>query len=723
MRWLSTAAYGAESVLEREVRALLAREAEVRVERGLVAFDGTLEEGYRIRVESFVASRLLALVAEFHTKDSAALRDAAREVRWEEHLDPDETFAVDVAGRMPDGEDARLFALRVKDAVADRLRARTGRRPDVDRRNPRVRLHVRVLDDCSLLCVDVGGGPLHRRGGRPAAAAPLRETLAAALLHLMEWPARAEGGRPLFDPMCGSGTLLVEAAAMVRRLVPGLRRDERLDGWKGHDQVLFRDVLERARERWRVHARVPVRVAGTDASSDAVRRARQLVAQAGLEDAVQIAQARFDDVEPPQGPPGVLFVNPPWGERLGEVGELGALYARLGDVLRRRFLGWDAFVLAGNPALARRIGLRVRRRWSLQDGPVAARLLHVPIDPEPPRGAAPRWRAPSERAAMLRDRLRRNLRRLGPWLRREGITSYRLYDHDIPEYHLSVDVYEGRHARVDFHGPTDGEGARRLEDAVAVVRDVMGLGETDVTVRVRRRRDAAREPYPRRPEAPRWLQVREAGLRFLVDVDGHLDTGLFLDERRLRAFVGRLARGARFLNLFAYTGAVTVYAAAGGALETTSVDRSASYLRWAARNLRLNGFEPGPRHRLVRSDVEPFLREAARRGVRWDLVHAGPPAYSDASRDGGEDFDLRRDLRRLLEAIGPCVAPSGRLVLSIVARGVAPFDAPGWNVSEITSQTRSRDFERARSAHRAFLLLPAAAGTTRGVDAHRRSTS
>ena len=400
MEFVAPTTVGTEALLAEELTALGAEGAEAL--RGAVRFRGPLRVGYRAALWSRIASRVLLVLARFPAPDKRALYDGARrEVRWMDHLGPDERLAVDCVGRAEWLSNSHFAELVVKDAVVDAIRDATGRRPSVDPQEPDLRLHLYLYQGQATLSLDLAGEALHRRGlGRQTNDAPLKENLAAALLMHAGWPAAAAEGRPLVDPMCGAGTILLEAAWMARDVAPGLYRSRwGFQRWRGHQASVWASLVREAEERQRASARRPALLVGFDTAVPTVHTATQNAARGGVSDAMRLERRPLGEASPPEGEAGLVLTNPPYGQRLGEEDELGPLYAELGDVLRRRFLGWTAWIFTGSKALANRVGLKPARRIPLWNGPIECRLLCFPIAAAAPQGTAgPAWRRdPSER--------------------------------------------------------------------------------------------------------------------------------------------------------------------------------------------------------------------------------------------------------------------------------------------------------------------------------------
>ena len=714
--FFATAAKHLESLLADELRGL--GMGEVRETRGGASFGGDLTDAYRACLWSRVANRVLLPLARFQAPGADALYEGARAIRWEKHLSVDGTFAVHLDSVQSQVAHGRFGALKVKDAIADRFRDRLGRRPDVRPDRPDLQIHVYLHRDEATVSLDLSGESLHRRGYREqAAAAPLKENLAAAILLRAEWPAIAAGGGALLDPMCGSGTLPIEGALIAADIAPGLARPYwGFLGWSRHDAAAWEALLREARQRRAVGLDRLGSIRGYDQDPRAIHIALANLELAGLGGRVHFERRELADCAPgSEDDRGLLIVNPPYGERLGADSDLPALYARLGAVMRTQFAGWRAAVFTGSPELGKNMGIRARRMHSLYNGPIECRLLHFEVTPEAFVPNLPRPLPPALRGAgaeMLANRLKKNRKQLAKWLDREAIRCYRLYDADLPEYALAVDVYEGDRRRVnvqEYEAPSTidpRDARRRLREAFGVIPEVLEVPAEQVYFRVRRRHKGA-DQYQRLAERRRFYEVEENGLRFLVNFEDYLDTGLFLDHRDIRRLLRDLAAGKHFLNLFAYTGTASVYAASGGAVFTTTVDMSATYLDWARRNLELNGFT-GPAHQLVQADCLHWLERAGSR-THYGLIFLDPPSFSTSKRME-TSFDVQRDHVPLIRAALSLLEPDGTLIFSNNLRRFR-LDAAALadlEVEDLTAATMPKDFARNPRIHRCWRIRPLA---------------
>ncbi len=713
MKFFASCPKGLEYLLADELLALGCVRATATIAG--VNVEGALVDAERAVLWSRLASRVLWPLAEFPCEDEHALYHHATLLPWGEHLDDTMTLAVDAHVSGEAVTHAHYAAQRIKDAVVDTLRAATGARPSVDVEAPDLRLNLVVRKGRAVLSVDLGGGPMHRRGWRRAQGeAPLKENLAAAVLLRGGWPqAYAEGGA-LLDPMCGSGTLVIEGALMAADVAPGLLRhgDVLPSRWLGFDEQAWARLHAEAHERERAgRAALRDAFAGSDADPHAIRAARENATAAGLRDAVRF-EARDVAALPVQpAPRGLVACNPPYDARLAAD---PALYRALGDALKHATPNWRASLLCGDASLAHATGLRAAKKYQLFNGALECSL--VVCDPVLPalRGDA-QPRALSEGAQMLANRLRKNLRNLKSWRTREGVDCFRAYDADLPEYAAAIDVYPEAddpdslwlHVQ-EYAAPAqipEADVRRRFGEVLAAARDAFGVPRERVATKTRARGKGGSKYARDGGEGPRneTFAVREGAARLRVNLFDYLDTGLFLDHRPLRARIFREARGRRFLNLFCYTGAATVQAAAGGAASTTSVDLSGTYLQWLADNLQENGIG-GPAHRLVQADAVAWLEADA---GEYDLVFCDPPTFSNSAR--ADDFDVQREHVRLLRAAVARLAPGGTLYFSnnfrrfrLDADAVASFA----RCEDITAQTIPQDFARNPRIHRAWRLAP-----------------
>jgi len=695
----ATAPRGLQDLLATELTGLGL--AGVHARRGGVAFDGDLEAAYRACLWSRIANRVLLPVAEFEAEDDHGLYRGAGTIDWSGHLDADNTLAVDFTGIKAAVTHSRFAAQRVKDAVVDQMREISGGRPSVDIRQPDVRINVHMQRNRVTVAIDLSGDSLHKRGYRETGiAAPLKENLAAAMLYRADWTEIAASGGAFVDPMCGSGTLAIEAAWMASDTAPGLLRTRfGFQHWRGHDDEVWKALVDEALERQEAGLdRLPPIVA-LDQDRQAVRQALANVERAGMNGRIHVERCEIAAAPRPAGMErGLVATNPPYGERIGEQHELLPLYLRLGESLRSRFPGWRAMVLNGAGC---QIGLKPDKSWQFFNGPLECRLERFEIGVEAADSTG-RQAAPD-----LVNRLHKNERQLRKWRNREGVKCYRLYDADIPEYALAIDVYAGESGEwlhvQEYQPPASvdtGKAQGRLRAALSAIPAATGVPPEQMVFKVRRRQRGA-EQYERMSDQSRTLVVNEGPCRLEVNLTDYLDTGLFLDHRSVRRWLGENAGGKRFLNLFCYTGAATVHAAVGGAASSTSVDLSKTYLAWLRRNLALNDCDDR-RHRTEHADAREWLancREA------FDLIFLDPPSFSNSKRMDGS-LDIQRYHVPLIDNAMRCLAPGGTLVFSTNLRSFRLDESlsRSFSLEDRSRWSIPKDFERHQRIHRCWFI-------------------
>ena len=707
----ATCARGLENALAEELRSLGA--LRVRPARAGVSFVGGTTVAYAACLWSRTASRILMPIGKVPADDAGTLYEGVAAIAWEDHLSPDGTLSVDFAtDPNPEFRNTMFGALKVKDAIVDRLRDKFGRRPSVDTLTPDLRVNVRVRAKVATVSIDLSGDALHRRGYREPGVqseAPLKESLAAAALLLGGWHETAAEGGALIDPMCGSGTLLIEGAWIAADVAPGLLRSHwGFTGWLGHDAEVWDELLAEADERAEAGLAGLAPVLGFDSDPRAITLATANVARAGLRGRVTLEVRDVAGLVAPEGATaGLVAANPPYGERLGDAASALDVYRVLGERLRTELGGWRYAVLSGDEAQAAALGLVPDKTFSLFNGAIPVRL---------DTGMTPVAAAPDATggSTAFANRLRKDLRHLSKWARREGVTCWRVYDADLPDFAVAIDLYDcsdgvRRVVVSEYEAPAEIDPVAanvRLTQAVAIVAEVLETPPAEVRLKVRRRQKGDAQ-YERLRVTGIFHEVTEGGARLLLNLDDYLDTGLFLDHRITRGMVADLCVGGSLLNLFSYTGAVTVRAAVAGARSSVSVDLSNTYLAWARRNLVLNGLDEEA-HRVVHGEVSSYLEKAAAEdGPRFDVVFCDPPTFSTSNAMEGT-LDVQRDHVQLITASAAVLAPEGTLVFSTNMRrfkmDVEALAEAGLHVGDISEETIPPDFARNPRIHRCFLI-------------------
>lgn len=696
----ASTARGLEELLKSELEALGAHNC--RVVQGGVHFQGDDRLMYQSLLWSRLASRILLPLNEFRVHSDLDLYLGVQAIDWPSIFGVDKTFAVHFTGTNEEIRNSQYGALKVKDAIVDSFTRKIDRRPDVAKQQPDIRINVFLQREMASVALDLSGDGLHQRGYREqTGAAPLKENLAAAIVLRSGW----RPGTAMVDPMCGSGTLLIEAAMIAADCAPGLRRQRwGFSAWLGHNPDLWREVSAEAQVRWRRGLQeTPSRFFGSDSDRQVIEIARANARRAGVSELIGFSVGDVGKLQNPlpAGQSGTVLSNPPYGERLESEPALIALHNLLGRIMKTTFAGWQLSLFSASPELLSCLQLRAERQFKAKNGPLECVQKNYQLADSPAQGGAPALQIAEDFA----NRLRKNLRKLEKWAVQQGVECYRLYDADLPEYNVAVDRYGSKVVVQEYAPPktVDPQKARqRLFDVINATLAVLELPASQLVLKTRERQKG-KSQYEKLAQKGEFLLVSEYSARLWVNLTDYLDTGLFLDHRIARRMLGEMSGGKDFLNLFAYTGTASVHAGLGGARTTTTVDMSRTYLEWAEKNLRANGLT-GRQHRLIQADCLSWLQQSHE---QFDVIFIDPPTFSNSKRMENT-FDVQRDHLALMKDLKRLLRRKGRIMFSNNKRGfkmdLEGLLAQGLEAQEITSQTLSPDFARNRQIHNCWLL-------------------
>ena len=707
----ATTARGFEELLKSELTELGAQDA--KVAQGGVHYWADDETLYRTLLWSRLSSRILLPIVQAKVFSDLDLYSAVVGVNWLDYFDEKVHFFVDFNGTNQEIRHTQFGAMRVKDGIVDYFERHGRARPNVDKEQPDIRIHAYLNRDDVVLSLDLSGDALHMRGYREdTGKAPLRETLAAAIVLRSGW----QRGTPLVDPMCGSGTLLIEAAQMEAQIAPQLYRLHwGFDFWLGHNQVAWEKVKEEAlalaeAEKQREN---PPHFYGFDLDHRVLQKAKQNAKNAGVAHLMQWQQGDVAAIKNPSpNVAGTVICNPPYGERLGTTPALIALYSVFGQRLKQQFAGWNASIFSGEPSLLDCLRLRSHRQFKAKNGPLDCVQKNYQIAERTEQSAVENAlefdRTSSvtpEVAVDFANRLQKNIKKIEKWAKQQGLDAYRLYDADLPEYNLAVDRYADHIVVQEYAAPKnidENKARQRLLDAVNATLNVTGIETNKLILKVRQKQKGTNQ-YEKLANKGEYFYVNEYGAKLWVNLTDYLDTGLFLDHRLTRKMLGEMAQGKDFLNLFAYTGSATVHAALGKAKSTTTVDMSNTYLNWAEQNLLLNDIE-GKQHKLIQADCLQWLEKCDR---QFDLIFVDPPTFSNSKRME-DSWDVQRDHIKLMTNLKRILRPNGTIVFSNNKRGFkmdfAKLEELGLSAVEISHKTLPLDFERNKQIHNCWLL-------------------
>lgn len=698
-----TCPIGLENILEKELHDLGL--TETRLGEAQVKLTTDLRGMYLACLWSRVATRVMMPLATFKVTNADELYQGVAAIDWSAHMHADNTIAIDCHGTNHAIRNTQFGAVRTKDAIADFFSKRTGRRPSVEKQNPDLRIALKIKRDQAVLSLDMSGESMHRRGYRQQGAmAPLKENLAAGLLLRAGWSKETKF-QQLVDPMCGSATFLVEAALISLNIAPGARRQYwGFKGWKQHDHRMWQQLNDVAKNERVAPEDLTVSFQGTDREQKAIAAARENIKRAGLVGVVDVQMSAFQQHEFNwDKQPTLIMVNPPYGERLGDEMALVALYRQLGDWAIEHAMGGEMMLLTSSENLARQIPIRPEKSTRVLNGGLECRAYRFPVAETHIKAGSREQVGLSSGAQMVVNRLQKNQKKLRKWLDKEKITCYRVYDADMPEYSVAIDIYNDWAHVQEYQAPKsvdENKAQQRLFEVVSAIPMALNIPETNVVVK-QRLRQSGKSQYEKVDQQQHEMVVEEHGCDFIVNLKDYLDTGLFLDHRPVRKMIQDKANGVRFLNLFCYTASASVHAGQGGAKSTLSVDMSNTYTEWSRRNLELNEFSERD-HKVVRADCFEWLRNSE---DEFDLIFMDPPTFSNSKKMAGV-LDIQRDHVDLIDLAMARLHKDGELIFSNNYRRfeLDPAMSERYEVKDITRQSLDPDFDRNQKIHQCWIL-------------------
>ncbi|MFT4928964.1 MAG: 23S rRNA (guanine2445-N2)-methyltransferase / 23S rRNA (guanine2069-N7)-methyltransferase [Phenylobacterium sp.] len=705
-QYIALTSEGIENLLFEELRQLGATEVKQSVHS--VSFTADLQTACNICLWTRFSSRVLQKINTFEVEKTEDLYNAAKSIPWKDHLDVSQTFAIDFVGTNEFINNTQFGGMKVKDAMADYFVDNFGERPSVDKYQPNVCVQVRLRNTSATFYLDFSGSSLHKRGYRQEQGmAPLKENLAAAIITRSGW--LKDTTKPLLDPFCGSGTLLIEAVMMATKMAPGLWREQfAFERYKHFDAAAFSAQLKTARA-----AEITVEglnVMGSDVDQRIVLTARANAKLAEVEALIQFSKTDATKLVKSQKDDGFIVSNPPYGERMGESTEIAYLYAAFGTALKQHFCGWKMAFFTQDDAPARQLRLAKKKAYKFKNGPLNCLLYIYDLTP---RQCEINDQKNSEAAVMFNftesesfaNRLKKNDKLFRPQAKRENVNCYRIYDADIPEYNVAIDRYDDKVVVHEYAAPKtvdENIAKQRLADIMLATPTVLGVNSKDIALKVREKQKGTKQ-YQAMDKVNDTFVVQEYGINLSVNLFDYLDTGVFLDHRLTRQKIGQLSPGKSVLNLFAYTGTASVHAALGGANAVTTVDMSKTYLDWAKRNFELNGLK-GEQYQFVQADCMNWIKEG---DDQFDVIFIDPPTFSNSKRME-DTFDVLRDHKDLLMSLKPRLNDGGVIVFSNNHRRFkmdeAGLAAEGFEIENITAQTIPFDFKRNPKIHNCWLL-------------------
>ena len=694
---LVTTSKGLDNLLMEEIGALLP-EKNLRTRPGQVYFDGELKDVYTLCLWSRLANRVLVKLAEGKIDSAEDLYQLATSINWTDQFALEKTFVVDFNGTNRTINNTQFGALKIKDAIVDQFSHRLGDRPSIDKRAPDIRIQARVRRENCAIFIDASGQSLHQRHYRQhTGQAPLKEHLACAMLMRSGWT--NDTSMPLYDPMCGSGTIAIEAALIASHRAPGLNRTRwGFDNWKPHESSLWEDALEQAQNS---QIKPDVSIFANDLDRRVLNHAKQNADSADVMGLITFNNSDATKLQI-EAAAGFIVSNPPYGERLNELTELLPVFQQWGKHLKSHFQGWKMSLLTANRDIFKQLKLVSSKHYAMNNGAIECFLVNYELNDK----------NCEERENQFVDsdfsnRLAKNIKGLSRWLKKQNTNCYRLYDADLPEYNVAIDRYDDWLVVQEYAAPKDipeQKARKRLHEVLVALPAATGISADKIVLKTRQQQKGTKQ-YQKVSEKKSYISVYENGAKLNVNLTDYLDTGLFLDHRITREMIQQRSKNKDVLNLFAYTGSVSVHAGIGGAKSVTTVDMSNTYINWAKQNVQLNNIASA--NQFIQADCLDWLDT---HDQHYDLIFIDPPSFSNSKRMD-TTWDVQRDHIALLDSAFKRLNPGGEIFFSNNLRSFK-LDEDALKQRDITfknisKQTLPEDFKRNPKIHHCWILTKA----------------
>lgn len=711
---------------------------------GRLTVTGSLKDLYTICLWSRVASRVLMLIKRknINTEYDVAeqLYGLAKSISWTEQFNLEQTFAIRLSVDKRVAVSQQFAMLRVKDAIADTFNEVYDSRPNVDSKNPDFAIFATVNDKQAELYLDLSGTSLHRRGYRVAMTdAPLKENLAAALLYSAGWHLKNDADNApfynaLIDPMCGSGTFIIEALLMHCDYAVGIDKAATQFGfyqWQHHDETLWMAMVDDAQTRFREALSIAIEqpdtlplILGFDADSGAILATEKNLIAAGLQDLLPLldletrALDQLSHTLRPMVKDGrlsnpLVITNPPYGERLGDEDYIRPLYQALGLIVQDSFAGSGINpmlgILAANVEQVDILPIREPKTLRCHNGAITVYFRYGRLIAGQVGSLMSRFEKREievEEGLDFINRLQKNLGKLRKQATKENVSNIRVYDADLPDFKVAIDLY-GDYVHVQEYAPPKTippeTAKKRFNLALMGIREVLDINREQVFIKTRARQ-SGNDQYTKQSNSEKkgkFYIAREDNAYFYVNFTDYLDTGLFIDHRNMRARIKSNSKNKSVLNLFAYTCTASVHAALAGAKKVTSVDLSQNYLDWGKQNFVLNGLDVSRnKYQFVAADIFEWIKDNTE---QFDIIFIDPPTFSNSKKFQGT-FDVQRDHAALINRAMNRLTADGVLYFS---NNFTRFEldeqlTERYDITDITHQTIGFDFNIKKPIHQSF---------------------
>ncbi|QFQ32533.1 bifunctional 23S rRNA (guanine(2069)-N(7))-methyltransferase RlmK/23S rRNA (guanine(2445)-N(2))-methyltransferase RlmL [Buchnera aphidicola (Aphis fabae)] len=674
---------GCEKLLESELIFLGAKN--LNITKGGIYYEAEDVLLYKSLIWSRIASRIFICIKKFIIKNNNDLYIHTYQINWDKILYLNKTFLVKFKGNNNIIRNSLFGALTIKDAIVDQFYKQYSMRPNINLITPDIRIQAILNHNTIDIMLDLSGQSLNKRGYRKFSnTTPIKENLSAAIVLSSAWIKNS----PLIDPMCGSGTLLIEAAMIYSDRAPGLKRTRwGFQSWKGYNKFLWNTVLNEANKKFETKIKECKKnlFIGYDCNNKIIEQAKENAFNANVLDIIQFSTSNLNDLNNPykEKEIGTLLINPPYGERENTENALVSLYIHMGYIFKKYFENWKLSIFTASEFLSNFLQMQAYEKLFFKNGPLNCFLKNYKIFSE----------ILNQKNTEYENRLKKNIQKLKKWNDFKKIECFRIYDRDIPNYNIVVDVYKKWLIIQEYESPkiiNTHYAYKRLCHAIYYTKEILSIPIDNIVFKIRKKQKN-KSQYQKLFNSNKFFIVQEYYAKLLINLTDYLDTGLFLEHRRIRKLINTMSYGKDFLNLFAYTGSASVYAGLGGAKTTTTIDISKTYIQWSIKNMSINNLI-GKQHSFIQSNCLEWIKSNYQ---TFDLIFLNPPTFSN-SKKMKKIFELKKDYLDLINSLKKNLRKNGYIIFSSSTNNFQiNFDEVNkmqLYVKNITHLVQSKDF-------------------------------
>ncbi|WP_343154054.1 bifunctional 23S rRNA (guanine(2069)-N(7))-methyltransferase RlmK/23S rRNA (guanine(2445)-N(2))-methyltransferase RlmL [Buchnera aphidicola (Aphis aurantii)] len=675
---------GCEKLLENELIFLGAKN--IHITKGGVYYEAENLLLYKSLMWSRVASRIFICIKKFIIQSTSDLYINTYKINWNKILFLDKTFFIKFKGNNNIIRNSSFGALTIKDAIVNQFYEKYSKRPNINLAKPDIRIQAILINNTINLMLDLSGSSLNERGYIKSNnnISPLKENLSAAIVLSSSWKKNI----PLIDPFCGSGTLLIEAAMIYSDRAPGLKRKQwGFQSWKGYNKCLWNLVLNEANKKFDISIQECKKnlFIGCDYRNKIIEEAKENAFNANVLDIIQFKISDLNNLKNlcKLHKVGTLLSNLSCEERCNTESTLVGVYIQMGYIFKQYFKNWKISIFTSSEFLSKFLQINEYKKLFFQNGSLNCFLKKYEISSEECKNNDEEYQ----------NRLKKNIQKLKKWNDFHKIECFRVYDRDIPNYNIVVDVYKKWLVIQEYQAPKTinaYHSYERLCNAIYSTKRILSIPINNIVFKIRKKQKYQFQ-YQKLFNSNKFFMIKEYNVKLLINLIDYLDTGLFLEHRLVRNLIKTMSYNKDFLNLFSYTGSASVYAGLGGAKTTTTIDISNTYIQWSIKNMAINNLK-GKQHYFIQSNCLEWIRSNYQ---TFDLIFLNPPTFSN-SKKMKKVFELKKDYLNLLSSLKKNLRRNGYIIFSSSTNNFKinfnEIKKIQLYVKDITNLVQSKDF-------------------------------